>query len=117
MNPKYGYNCIGGGSNGSPSEETRKKISKAFKGENHPMYGKHHTEETKKKISDSHKAIGRKIAQYNKNGDLIKVWDGITDASNNFGVDKGAIWRCCNGKSKTSCGYVWKYYNDTEMTA
>lgn len=33
------------------SEETRKKLSEANKGENNPFYGKHHTEETKKKIS------------------------------------------------------------------
>ena len=29
------------------SEETRRKMSEAHKGENHPMYGKHHTEETR----------------------------------------------------------------------
>ena len=40
------------------SKETRKKISEARKkyvGENHPMYGKHHTEETRKKISEAEK--------------------------------------------------------------
>lgn len=114
MNPKYGYNCVGGGSKGFPSEETKRKISKAFKGENHPLYGKHHSEETKKKISESHKMIGRKIAQCDLNGNIIKIWDCMIDAVNEFGVDKSAIWRCCNGKSKTSCGYIWKYYEDIE---
>jgi hypothetical protein len=41
------------------SEETRQKLSKAltgrFVGENNPFYGKHHTDETKKKISENHK--------------------------------------------------------------
>lgn len=32
------------------SEETKKKISDAMKGENNPFYGKHHTEETKEKL-------------------------------------------------------------------
>lgn len=46
----------------NPSEETRKKLSKAAKErmsnpENNPMYGKHHTEETKKKISEHHKGL------------------------------------------------------------
>lgn len=40
------------------SEETKQKISEARKeryyGENHPMYGKHHSEETKKKMSENH---------------------------------------------------------------
>lgn len=115
MNPKYGYNCNSGGSNGSPSKETRNKISKAFKGENHPLYGKHHSEETKKKISESHKAIGRKVVQYDLKGNFIKIWDCMVDAGSELGVNKSAIWRCCNGKSKTSCGFIWKYYEDTEM--
>lgn len=40
------------------SEETRKKMSKNhvdIKGENHPFYGKHHTEETKRKMSEAKK--------------------------------------------------------------
>ena len=51
---KNGYNeTLGGeGTEGRPhSEETRKKISEANKGDNHPMYGKYHTEETKQKMS------------------------------------------------------------------
>lgn len=31
--------------------------SESISGENHPMYGKHHTEETRKKISESHKGL------------------------------------------------------------
>lgn len=37
------------------SEETRKKKSKAMKGENNPMYGHSHTEEAKRKNSEWHK--------------------------------------------------------------
>ena len=37
------------------SEETKRKISKATKGENHPLYGKKHSEETKRKMSESGK--------------------------------------------------------------
>jgi endogenous inhibitor of DNA gyrase (YacG/DUF329 family) len=37
------------------SEETKKKLSDANKGENNPNYGKHRSEETKKKISDANK--------------------------------------------------------------
>ena len=40
----------------SPSDETKQRISKSviaknMKGENHPMYGKHHIDESKKKMS------------------------------------------------------------------
>ena len=37
------------------SEETRKKMSEATKGENNPMYGKTRSEETRRKMSESQK--------------------------------------------------------------
>ena len=37
------------------SEETRKKMSESNKGENNPMFGKHHSAETRKKMSEAHK--------------------------------------------------------------
>lgn len=41
------------------SVEQRKRISDSligrFAGENHPLYGKHHTEESRKRMSESHK--------------------------------------------------------------
>ena len=37
------------------SAETRKKMSESKKGENHPMFGKHRSEETRKKISEANK--------------------------------------------------------------
>jgi hypothetical protein len=40
-----------------PSDETKRKMSKSGKGSKNSMYGKHHTEEAKKKISDFN--IGR----------------------------------------------------------
>ena len=46
------------------SEETRNKRSKSLSGENHPFYGRHHTEEAKKKISNAH--LGVKNHNYGK---------------------------------------------------
>lgn len=40
MNRNRGYNLTTGGSNGKPSEETKKKMSKAVKGEKNPMFGR-----------------------------------------------------------------------------
>ena len=48
-----------GKSNGPLSEEHRRKISEAHKGEKHPNYGKHLSEETKQKISKSHKGVSQ----------------------------------------------------------
>ena len=50
-----GYNLTDGG-DGAPacivSDETRRKLSEAMKGENNPFYGKHHSEETIKKLKN-----------------------------------------------------------------
>ena len=52
----FGYNVSNGGDGvGKHSEETRKKISEAQKGENNHMYGKHPSEETILKMSEAKK--------------------------------------------------------------
>ena len=65
-------------------------ISKAISGKNHPMYGKHPSEETKQKISDSGK--GRKISEEQKQqhsermkGKNNPMYGKIDELSPNFG--------------------------------
>jgi group I intron endonuclease len=51
-----GYNCTYGGDGGKGcihSKESNKLISERMKGENHPMYNKHHKEESKKLMGRS----------------------------------------------------------------
>lgn len=52
-NPIYGVG-IKGFMTDEEIEQWRKNISKATKGENNPFYGKKHTEDSKKKISEHH---------------------------------------------------------------
>lgn len=59
-----GYNLLSGGLHHEISEETRKKMSEAQRGEKHPMYGTHHSEEHKRKIGDS--VRGEKNGNYGK---------------------------------------------------
>lgn len=52
-----GYNLTRGGDGASGakrSEETRRKLSEALSGENHPFYGKKRSAETRRKISEAH---------------------------------------------------------------
>lgn len=56
-NPNKGYNLAagGGGPMGVPCpEELKKKYSEMFTGEGNPFYGKHHTDETRKVLSEQH---------------------------------------------------------------
>ncbi len=39
----------------SVSDKTKRKMSERMKGKNNPMYGKHHSEEAKRKISEGNK--------------------------------------------------------------
>ena len=50
---RVGYNKNYGGASGRPTEEARKKMSEALKGERSPNYGKHLSEETKMKIGEA----------------------------------------------------------------
>lgn len=54
-----GYNLTEGGDGGVPSEDTRRKISESLIGEKNPFYGRNHSDETKKKISESNKGKHR----------------------------------------------------------
>jgi len=84
INSKFGYNLTFGGEGNIPGEETRKKLSKALSGCKNPMFGrsgvlapsygkrgkdshmwgKHHTDAAKKKISDANK--GENNSNYGK---------------------------------------------------
>ena len=67
----YGYNNKFGGANGRFSEQTKQKLKESsphLSGENHPFYGKHHTEEAKRRISKANKENmkGEKNPNYGK---------------------------------------------------
>ena len=77
MNPDKGYNCTSGGNKKKTiSEETRKRLREShlnyseemiqrmrerMSGKNHPNYGKHLSEETKRKISNT--LIGHPVSE------------------------------------------------------
>lgn len=53
--------------------------------------------------------IPKKVYQYTIDGNFVKVWEKATDAAKFMGCDESNICACCNGKTKTCAGYVWKY--------
>lgn len=53
-----------------------------------------------------------KIHQYTKTGDLIKIWDGFQYIIDCYGFNKDKIKYCCEGKQKSSYGFIWKYETD-----
>ena len=135
MNNNYGYNLCEGGNltlGYHHTEKSKEKMSTARKGmyigEKNPMYGKsgifapmygkHLTEEHKRKISEAKKGnkkpyqekLGKKIDQYDINGNFIKTWNSISCAEQELNLKGTHISRVCRGKRKTTGGYVFKYH-------
>lgn len=99
------------------SEETKLKISEAQK-------GKHHSKETKLKMSENStknmlgkfgadNPSSKKVAQYDKQTlELIKIWDSMMDVKRELGINQASIPMCCQGKRKSAGGFIWKYVED-----
>ena len=117
-NPKFGYNIKEGGSYGSHSEETRKKIGEAHKGEKHPLYGKHPSQETIKKMSESHKGLPYSVEAKKKTSKTVfcietqTEYFGIREAERQTGICRVQISSCCQNISSTAGGYHWCYAED-----
>ena len=105
---RVGYNKNYGGYRGRPTEETRKKMSEAKKGEkchmygrtgeNHPMYGNNPN--------------GKLVVQINLNtNEIVKVWKCTREAERQ-GFCHSNISACCRGKRKSHKGYKWMYLED-----
>lgn len=97
------------------SIETRIKMSESRKGEKHWLYGKHHTEETRKKLSEAKKGIpniklSKPVLQIDKNtNEIIAEFLSISEAQRQLGYNQSGISNCCLGKRNTAYGFKWRY--------
>ena len=65
------------------------------------------------RISKSNKIMNRKlmkpVLQFSKNGEFIKEFSSIHEAAQEMNTSHVSISKACNGKSKSSCGFIWKF--------
>jgi group I intron endonuclease len=135
---RFGYNLQSGGRNHKLADETKQILSKIktgkYTGSQNPFYGQKHTEETRKIMSQKHydcngeknpnygkkhtaeskekmrtSRQGKHILQYDLNGNFIKEWEYMSLARQEYNLDKRSLQKACNGKLKTTGGYIWRY--------
>ena len=104
-----------------------KRISDTNKGINHPMYGKHHTDSSKDKISKTLREKGICKGKNNPKAHKVqcittgKSFSCIKEASEYYHVNYLNIIRCCTEKRKSAGKHpvtgeklVWKYLEEVE---
>ena len=79
----YGYNIANGGA-----------LKRNYSGKNNPFYGKHHTEQTKRKLSEQHKHIRTKAIECINTGE---IFESAAIAGKWCKITKQNIQRCCKG--------------------
>lgn len=77
-------------------------VNKNKKGGGGPEF---HSEETKLKKS-------KPVIQYDKHGNFIKEWSGLTEVENILGIKTRDISNCIKGNQNTSGGFVWRFKNN-----
>ena len=104
-------------------QATKTRNNDYLQGENNHNYGKNFSKETRRKMSEA-KSI--KISQYDKQGNLIKIWCGSREIQRELGINQGDIIACCKWyacgedlgewhkirkgyPNKTAGGFIFKY--------
>lgn len=130
---KKGYNFnIGGNSNAgfSRTERDKQETSERMRGKRNPMYGKHPSRKTRRKMSESHS--GKKHYSYGKYGkDNLKARKyiittpsgkeifvhGIANFCRSYREEKlsyGTLIQIAKGKRKHHKGYKCRYYIEVQ---
>lgn len=51
----------------------------------------------------------KKVCQYDMDGNLIKIYNSISQARDENNFNSSKICACCKGKQQSSFGYKWSY--------
>lgn len=96
---KSGYNLRGGGGR---INDMAPEIKEKLAGINNPMYGKHHSEAARQKMSNARKGIYANEKHPRSKPiyciELHMSFWGAKEAQDLFGVNRNNICSCCNGR-------------------
>jgi group I intron endonuclease len=123
---------------GTPSEETKKKISESHLGVKNPNFGKPMSDEQKAKRSEAYKKIWeerrkngtfdlykpknlitnsgvslnrKRVGKYDNKETLLEVYESTVDAGAKNNISYSSISKVCNKNPiyKTAGGFIWKF--------
>lgn len=57
--------------------------------------------------------IVKKLDKYSK--DVLGIYQSLTEAEKDTGINFKQIWKSCNGQQKTAGGYIWKYAEESNF--
>lgn len=66
------------------------------------------------RVKEAKTRKGKQVAQITKDGQLVNVFNSIAEAARNVSINPQNIESCLSKKTKSSCGFVWKYLSDLE---
>lgn len=101
--PEFGYNLTSGGEGVSGykfSEESRKKMSEARKGEKHWNYGNY---------NENNANI---ILQFDLDFNFIQEWPSMSEINRQLGYKTSNLSKCCSNKLDTYKGFIWVRKSD-----
>jgi predicted polyphosphate/ATP-dependent NAD kinase len=105
------------------SEFSKNKLSITKIGDKNPMFGKKHSEERKKEISEFHKGkilseitkkkirdgkTKKQVVQKNKDNEIIKIYSSVWEIRTTTTYKN--VGKVLNGSMKHCGGYKWEYY-------
>lgn len=116
---KFGYNLTDGGDGKVgyiPTETERKYKSIKYSGKGNPYYGKKHTKETKRKISEHHADMSginnpfrKDVYQFTINGEYVNKYYSCNEAGRTVGLKDGHSISNAALKHRMSADYLWEY--------
>lgn len=117
------------------TDDEKEALSRRMSGPNHPLYGKKlprdvvekraasqrgrkASEETRRRQSkglrnsEKVKAKQKPVLQIDDNGNVVKRYESLSQASRENNVTKQAIRAVCTGLCNTACGFRWAYEDE-----
>lgn len=64
------------------------------------------------KANTNNPITSKQVAQYDMERNLINVFPSTMEVYRQMGFNASCVAKCCNGKYKSSYGFIWKYITE-----